>query len=194
MQMSVMEFGDTKLVFEVRGLVGKHKDWPNKVGNEFHTTEGMITDGKFFPKSGDAPIALKDDPNLEVKVAPGGAFGSFINAVRSRKIEDCNCDAEVGHYSAALCHLSNISYRLSSKEASAAEPYEEIGEHKEIYKTYEAIQENLKAAEVDLANVRFRHGRVINVDVEAEAIKDDAEANALLTRVYREPFIVPDEV
>ncbi len=194
MQMSVMEFGDTKLVFEVRGLVGKHKDWPNKVGNEFHTTEGVITGGKFIPKSGDAPIALKDDPNLEVKVAPGGAFGSFINAVRSRKIEDCNCDAEVGHFSAALCHLSNISYRLSSKEASASEPYEAIGEHKEIYKTYEAIQENLKAAEVDLANVRFRHGRVITVDVDAEAIKDDAEANAMLTRVYREPFIVPDEV
>ena len=32
--------------------------------------------------------------------------------VRSRKREDINCDAEVAHYSSALCHLANISYRL----------------------------------------------------------------------------------
>jgi hypothetical protein len=49
---------------------------------------------------------------FDVKVTPGGAFGSFLHAVRTRKVEDLNADVEHGHYSAALCHLANISYRL----------------------------------------------------------------------------------
>lgn len=194
MQMAVMEFGDTMLVFEVRGLVGKHDAWPNKVGNEFYTTDGMIADGKFIPKSGDKPVELKDDPNLEVKVAPGGAFGSFINAVRSRKIEDCNCDAEVGHYSSALCHLANISYRLGAKDASAAEPYVDLGENKQVRETYINLQENLKAVDVDITKTKFKVGRVLKCDPTAELIIDDAEANGLLTRSYRDPFVVPNEV
>jgi hypothetical protein len=194
MQMSVMEFGETLLVFEVRGLVGKHKEWPNKVGNEFYTSQGIIKDGKFFPKEGGAPFALKDDPNLEAKVAPGGAFGSFINAVRSRKIEECNCDAEVGHYSSALCHLANISYRLGAKDASAAEPYVDLGENKEVRDTYVNLQENLRAVEVDLEKTNFKVGRVLKLDPKLEAFDGDAEANAMLTRSYREPFVVPNQV
>ena len=46
-------------------------------------------------------------------VGPGdGHFGNFIAAVRSRKADDLNADILEGHYSTALCHLANISYRL----------------------------------------------------------------------------------
>jgi predicted dehydrogenase len=58
MQLGVMEFGPTILLFEVRGLVGKHKDWPNDVSNTFYTTEGVIKEGKFHPKGGGAPQNL----------------------------------------------------------------------------------------------------------------------------------------
>ena len=56
-QMAVFEYGDTLLVFEVRGLVDKPEDSPFKfkVANEYYTTDGMITDGKFHPKGGGAP-------------------------------------------------------------------------------------------------------------------------------------------
>jgi hypothetical protein len=192
--MAVMEFGDVHLVFEVRGLVGKHEGWKNKVGNEFYTTEGMITGGKFFPKAGGEAVELKDDPNLQVKVAPGGAFGSFINAVKSRKIEDCNCDAEVGHYSSALCHLSNISYRLGAKDTDAAEPYVDLGENKQVRETYINLQENLKAVGVDLKKTKFKVGRTLKFDPVTEAFLDDADANLMLTRSYRDPFVVPNEV
>ena len=37
---------------------------------------------------------------------------NFIAAVRSRRQQDLNADILEGHYSAALCHLANISYRL----------------------------------------------------------------------------------
>ncbi len=76
MQMAVFEFGDVLLVLEVRGLVGELKlgkksekgprdlafaGFPSKVSNEFYTTEGMVRDGKFYPKPGGTvhPVAAK---------------------------------------------------------------------------------------------------------------------------------------
>jgi hypothetical protein len=42
----------------------------------------------------------------------GSNWENFIKAVRSRKREDLNADIQEGHYSSALMHLANISYRI----------------------------------------------------------------------------------
>ena len=42
-------------------------------------------------------------------------FTNFIDAVRSRKQQDLNCDVAVGAESAMLVHLANISYRLGRR-------------------------------------------------------------------------------
>lgn len=39
-----------------------------------------------------------------------------------------------------------------------------------------------------------RVNRVLEIDTETELVKNDEEANAHLTRVYREPFVVPETV
>ncbi len=39
-----------------------------------------------------------------------------------------------------------------------------------------------------------RVNRVLEIDTEKEAVKNDDEANSMLTRVYREPFVVPETV
>ena len=39
-----------------------------------------------------------------------------------------------------------------------------------------------------------RVNRVLEIDTEKEAVKNDDEANSMLTRVYREPFVVPEVV
>ena len=39
-------------------------------------------------------------------------FENFIECVRSRKSENLRASLEEGHYSTALCHLGNISYRV----------------------------------------------------------------------------------
>jgi len=52
---------------------------------------------------------------------PGGSRGggshieNFIKAVRSRKVSDLNADVEVGHHSAALCHMANIAMRVGRR-------------------------------------------------------------------------------
>jgi hypothetical protein len=44
--------------------------------------------------------------------AVGSHWGNLIDAIRSGKNEDLNCDIIEGHYSTVLPHLANISYRL----------------------------------------------------------------------------------
>src|SRR5262249_35454987 len=83
-QVALFDYGDTQLIFEVRGL----KTGPFQgqgVGNIFHLEEGTIAGTKFYPKGSDAPAPL---PALETKVkrGPGGDnFGNFLAAVRTRK-------------------------------------------------------------------------------------------------------------
>ncbi|HKB03246.1 MAG TPA: Gfo/Idh/MocA family oxidoreductase [Gemmataceae bacterium] len=190
-QMSVMEFGDVLLVFEVRGLVGKDPKFPNRVMNEYYTTEGRIEKGLFYPKSGGKPEKLA---GFDVKVTPDGAWGSFLHAVRSRKVEDCNAPAEHGHYSSALCHLGNISYRLG--EQVPFDGKAKLGDNREVVETFKNLQENLIGVGVKLEAHTYRLGRTLTVDPDAERFAGEGskEANALLTREYRKPFVVPEKV
>jgi predicted dehydrogenase len=47
---------------------------------------------------------------------------------------------------------------------------------------------------IHLANISYRLGRSLDFDPVTMKIKGDSEANAMLTREYRAPFIVPDKV
>ncbi len=81
---------------------------------------------------------------VEVERGPGGGhFGNFIAAVRSRKVEDLNADILEGHYSAALCHLANISYRLG-QEVPFNKSTKAFGDDKEAYETLGRMEEHLK--------------------------------------------------
>jgi predicted dehydrogenase len=191
-QLAVFDYDDALLVFETRGLVGKN-DIPSKVSNEYYTTEGVIREGRFFAKGSDKGEGLKVDG--EVQVAPGGAFGSFIAAVRSRDMQAVNCDAEVGHYSSALCHLANISYRLGEKA-----PYDaaarRIGDNKQVVEAFDNIADNLKAVGVKLEETDYTVGPLLGFDGKIERFVGERseQANAYLSRDYRAPYIVPETV
>jgi predicted dehydrogenase len=193
-QMAVFEYGDTLLVFEVRGLVDKPKDSPFKVkvANEYYTTEGMITQGKFHPKAGGTPEKLA---NFDVKVTGGGAWGSFFHAVRSRKVEDCNADVEQGHLSCVLVHAANISYRLGEKVPFNGKA-KTLGDNKEVVQTFTNLTENLTGVGVKLTETSYQLGRVLSIDPKGERFVGEGadKANAFLTRNYRKPFVVPDKV
>jgi hypothetical protein len=54
------------------------------------------------------------------------------------------------------------------------------------------VEEGFKtAAMCHLANISARLGRTLTFDAKTEQFPGDAEANALLTREYRKPFVVP---
>ena len=188
MQISVYEYDEATLLFETRGLVGKAGSPDRNVSNEYYTTEGMIKGGTFYPKNGGASIQAKGEA---APVTPGGAFGSFIHAVRSRDNADVNCDAEVAHYSAALCHLGNISYRLGKQDAFSGNN-NPFGKNEQIKGSLDMLQNNLKAVKIDLNETTVAVGRDLKFDPATESFPDDKQADALLTRPYRKPYIVPE--
>jgi predicted dehydrogenase len=57
------------------------------------------------------------------------------------------------------------------------------------------IEEGHKSTRLcHLGNVAYRTGRAVRFDVRSETCLDDAEANRLLGRSYRAPFVVPAHV
>ena len=190
MELSVMEFGDVLLVFETRGLVDKKGAPPRRVENEFYTTEGVIRQGKFYPKNGGDAVKIE----AEASVAPGGPFGSFIAAVRSRDETQINGDVETAHYSAALCHLGNVSYRLGKPASFDGKP-DVLGDNAQVVEAFNNVVDNLKAVDVVMDDTAtYQMGPMLSFDPIQEKFIDNDEANQLLTRPYRAPFVVPKDV
>ena len=188
-QITFMDFGDAQLIFEVRGLKTDEFE-KKKVGNVFHCEGGTVVDNSFFPKGGGEAVK---SPNA--KRGPGkGPFGNFIAAVRSRKQADLNADILEGHLSSALGHLANVSYQLG-QSVPFSEKTKAFGDNKEAYETLARMEEHLaKDNGLKLDGLEYKLGRKLVVNAAAESIVDDSEANRLLTREYRAPFVVPQKV
>jgi predicted dehydrogenase len=192
-QVSLMDFGDTKLIFEVRGL--RSEPYLGQgVGNIFHLEQGTIAGHRFTPRNGNGSEAI---PQMEVARRPGGGnhFANFIAAVRSRRTQDLNANIEEGHYSSALCHLANISYQLGTNVAFTPRT-RAFGENRDAVETLERLEAHLSGAphNLTLADMRLKVGPLLQVQAATENFNGNAEANRLLTRQYREGFVVPDRV
>jgi hypothetical protein len=124
-----------------------------------------------------------------------GPQASFINAVRSRKINDIRTDILEGHLSSALCHMGNISYRIGA-ESSSEQIREIIQGDKESLEAFERFQKHLFINGVSLKNTPAVLGPWLKMNSKKERFfgKFSKQANKLLTRDYREPFIVPEYI
>jgi predicted dehydrogenase len=168
MLMAIFEFDNPEggadrkkiLQFEVRGWItnreagigegrgdansGYMVSDANTVGNLFYGSEGYIAKDvnawkSFLGKK------LESGPSGK---GQGNHYQNFVAAIRANNQSLANGDILEGHYSAALVHLANISYRL---------------------------------------------GRSLKFDPKSERFVGDDEANKMLRRAYRAPFIVPDQ-
>ncbi len=187
-QVSIHTFGDKRLVFEVRGLPTQSLRGAG-VGVLFYGTEGVLVSPNYNG------AVVYDNSGKEIMKFSGGEdrfhFENFIQAVRSRKREDLNADILDGHLSSALCHLGNISYRMCGT-ATVADIKERLKSDDEALETLGRFTEHLKANNIDAAGTLLGFGQKLKIDPKTESfLGASEEATAMLTRQYREPFVVP---
>jgi predicted dehydrogenase len=183
------------LIFEVRGLpeAKDAKDMDKlkgaNVGVIVECEGGYVVVGNY---SG-ATAYDKEGKELQKWNGADNHFKNFIDACRSRRVEDLNADILEGHLSSALCHTGNISYRLG-KQKQPAEILEEIKTQKGAEESFGRMQEHLKKNEVDISKDLLTLGPVLKMNPETERFLDNEAADGMLKNKYREPFVVPEVV
>jgi hypothetical protein len=184
-QLCFYDFGDAKLIFEVRGLATKELNGA-KVGNIWYGSEGYVVSSNY-----DSGIAYSPDgQQLATFKGTNNHFANFIKAVKSRNTADLNADIEEGHLSSALCHLGNISLRLG--ERAALKTAQDLALQPDQQEAYARTLEHLKENNIDMKQVQIIYGRALDFDPKQERFIDDEAANQLLTREYRKGFEVPE--
>jgi len=212
-QVVIHDYATAPLIFEVRGLPAKAAaavaaakgDQASAeaaggrggamdnyrgvaVGNVIDCEGGSIVTTNYFTAT------AYDKAGKVVKEFKGtdGHMKNFIDVVRSRKLADLRGPIVEGHVSSALCHLGNISHQLG-KAASPDALREKIAANAPLAEAYGRMVEHLGANRVDLRKTPATLGVALTVDAKAERFTgaDAAAANAMLTRVYRAPYVVP---
>lgn len=127
-QITTFEYGKLTLLFEsalwtpymtktatARRDKGEIPNWPlNATRIEVLGTKGMM----YYGRHGDGWQVCNEKGEMAPAV-PGRQADkehqtNFVECIRSRKPAIAN--AEQGHYSALLCHLANISYRVGNRK------------------------------------------------------------------------------
>ena len=213
-QLVYHEYDGPPLVFEVRGLPKskEHQDgrWGKSMDQPFGfdggRAIGVIVDcegGTLVLEEGgykviaydshDKPIRSfhRKHPQFGLGWGKGDCyvFLNWLKAIRSRRHTDLAADILEGHISTALCHLGMISHRLG-----VAKSGEEIAGFLRGYALavdrVESMNEHLARNEVDVSKPLVALGPWLSVDSKLERFVNHDQANALLTRDYREPYVV----
>jgi predicted dehydrogenase len=185
-ELCFFDYGDSHLIFEVRGLKTEPLNGV-KIGDIVYGTEGVVVMSDNYGKA----VALDNQGNtVQTFTGSGDHFGNFLSAVRSRNVSDLHADIEEGHLSSALCHLGNISYRLGRPTPFQSKP-RSFGDDKEIVETLDRFDQHLAANGVALQQSSYQLGPKLALNPPKEEFAGNHAANALLTRHYRKPYVVP---
>jgi predicted dehydrogenase len=201
-QVTVLDYPSAPIIFEVRGLPArsgvKHMDHYRgvRIGMSVECEQGYFTGG------GGGGIVY-DNGGTRIKAFPSAGGGqhipNFIQAVRSRNLQDLKAPALGGHLSSALCHLANVSYRLGT-EVPFAELQAQTASRADVAETVERFGSHLVANGVDLAQATPTVGPVLEFLPDDERFVSRSEydmgawANRLLKANYRLPFVMPEKV
>jgi predicted dehydrogenase len=123
----------------------------------------------------------------------GGHHGNWVAAIRSRKRDELRAEILEGHLSAGLVHTGNISYRLGARKPPG-EIREALQANKGLAEAFDRMAGHLEANGVDLGKDDLQLGVPLQCDPREERFVDNAQANQLLSRNYRQPFVVPEKV
>jgi predicted dehydrogenase len=194
-QIVFHDYKAAPLIFEVRGLPAASDS--TKMDEYHGASIGVVVDCEggsiVIPSYTKAIVYDKDGKEIKTYEEGGDHFANFIQAVRSRKAADLHADIAEGHTSAALCHTGNISYRLRKKLSPAA-MLDSVKGNSDLAESLGRMEAHLGTNIVDLYQTPLVMGAVLKMNPGTERFTNHHEANQLLTREYRKPFVVPEKV
>ncbi|MCL2624651.1 MAG: Gfo/Idh/MocA family oxidoreductase [Planctomycetaceae bacterium] len=193
-ETTIFDYGDKCIVFEVRGLETLEYMGAS-VGVIVYGSEGYLVQKTYVHS-----VAYDKDNNVIKEFKGGGDdphFENFVEAVKAGDPTMLTADARCGHLSAGMSHIGNISYYLGeNNKVSVEEAKKTLEGIKSLDNNGEALDrmvEHLTSAanRVDLTKTPISMGPLLKMDPEKEVFIDNDAANAMLTREYRTPFVVP---
>ena len=182
--VTLLDYGDQKLIFEVRGLSTKGYRGAG-VGVIFHCEGGYLVSGSY------GKLNAFDHDGKVMKTFTGGGnhYENFLEAVKKNDTKHLHAGAIEGHLSAALCHMSNISYQVGkAKKFGATET--PFGREHAANESFSRFAAHLAVNGVDLKSEKYTMGPSLRFDPSQELFvgKNSQQANRLVTRNYRGPF------
>jgi predicted dehydrogenase len=197
-QVAILDYQPAPIYCEIRGL-------PEKKGSEamdsFQNTKvGVVLqcEGGYFAGAHLSGAAFDNRGKEIKKFGPTtwgdmdtGHLANFVEVTRSRKAGALRADVLEGHLSAACCHQISISHRLG-QTAPPDTALERTKANPVLSDAVARYREHLRANEIDFAAKEIL-GPWLTFDTKQERFIGEfaAEANSLLKRAYRRPFVVP---
>jgi predicted dehydrogenase len=212
-QVIVHDYPTAPLIFEVRGLPSKptkneapiaaglnsadaaaaaastmDKYHGVSIGNVVECEGGRLITAEYFT----AAAYDRDGKLLKEFKGRDRHMANFIDVVRSRKTADLYGPIDEGHVSSALCHLGNISHQVG-RAMSTGELAERTKGDSLAAEATGRMVEHLAVHGIDLTKTPLTLGAALQLDGKHERFTGQfaRPANALLTRDYRKPFVVP---
>jgi predicted dehydrogenase len=211
-QVVIHDYATAPLIFEVRGLPrkagaapsagGENEDSGGKKGGNVMDKYRGVSVGNVIDCEGGSVVTSAyftatayDKAGKVVKEFEGKDrhMQNFIDVVRSRKTANQYGPILEGHVSSALCHLGNISHMLG-KAASPDVMRERIKGNGPLAEACGRMSEHLVLNNVDLVKTPLTYGAPLTLGPKhSESFVGEfaKEANPMLTRKYRAPYIVP---
>ena len=171
-QQTTFEFGDAQITFEVRNLPtppegGLVVRGPNYVGNIFFGSSGfLVVDHTGFQ------LYKSTAGDISGEAARGAGAGSRERYEKTMDEKPTGEDT--------VPHMKNFLDAIRARDYKKLNADVEIGTH--------------SAAFCHLANIAYRTGRALRMNDSNGRFLGDDEANSMLTRNYRAPYVVPENV
>jgi predicted dehydrogenase len=173
-ELCAFEFGDAQVTFDVRNLptppegLGGMRG-PNYTGDIFFGDAGfMVLEGRGFQ------LYKSTAANISGEAARGAGAGS------REKYEKAFDEKAQPTKDETADHMKNFLDAVRSRDYKLLHADIEVGAR--------------AAAFCHLGNISYRAGRSLRMDQSAGRFLSADDANALLTRNYRKPYVVPQEV
>ncbi|MGI9428192.1 MAG: Gfo/Idh/MocA family protein [Bythopirellula sp.] len=185
--ITLHDYEQAPLIFETRGLTKDVGYRGSHVGVVIQCEHGHV----LVPSYTSAIAYDSDGEKIDSWNGGGNHFDNFLEAVASRNPSDLNAEILEGHLSSALCHTGNVSYRLG-QQASVGAIEKVVAAYPRLAESFQRMTAHLAANLVDVSSSELTLGPVLKMDPQAERFTSNEQANALLTREYREPFTVSE--